>query len=138
MTDDEDKSPPARARAEFAPAVLAVVALGGSLGAVARWGLVSLFPSAASAWAVLGVNVSGALLMGVLMAAVTEVPSLPRLTRPFLGVGVLGGYTTFSTYTADVLALDRFAALACLVLTPVTALAAVAVGVRGARAVLRR
>src|SRR3982751_1366050 len=45
------------------------------------------------------VNTSGCLLIGVLMTVVTELSAPHRLVRPFLGVGVLGGYTTFSTAT---------------------------------------
>jgi fluoride exporter len=43
------------------------------------------------------VNVSGCLLIGVLMVSIVEVRRPHRLVRPFLGVGLLGGYTTFST-----------------------------------------
>src|ERR687886_614869 len=52
-------------------------------------------------WAILSTNVSGCLLIGVLMVLVTEVWTTHRLLRPFLGTGVLGGYTTFSTYAVD-------------------------------------
>ncbi len=69
--------------------------------------------------------------MGVLMALLTEVwPKAPRLTRPFLGTGVLGGFTTFSTYAVDVQTLfdggSPGRALGTLVLTVAAALAAVA------------
>ena len=43
------------------------------------------------------VNTSGCLLIGVLMVLIVEARQGHRLVRPFLGVGVLGGYTTFST-----------------------------------------
>jgi CrcB protein len=43
------------------------------------------------------VNVSGCLLIGVLMTVLSQRTAPHRLVRPFLGVGVLGGYTTFST-----------------------------------------
>ncbi len=46
-------------------------------------------------------NVSGALALGVLMVFVVEVWTDQRYIRPFFGVGVLGGYTTFSTYMLD-------------------------------------
>ena len=48
------------------------------------------------------INVSGCALIGVLMVLVENVWTGRRLLRPFLGVGVLGGYTTFSTYVLDV------------------------------------
>ncbi|EFE75788.1 camphor resistance protein CrcB [Streptomyces filamentosus NRRL 15998] len=54
-------------------------------------------------WTVFAVNVTGCALIGVLMVLTVERGRVPHpLVRPFLGVGVLGGYTTFSTYAADV------------------------------------
>ena len=47
------------------------------------------------------VNVTGALLIGVLMVVVTDVVTGRPLLRPFLGVGLLGGWTTFSTYALE-------------------------------------
>jgi CrcB protein len=84
--------------------VLAVVSAGGVLGALARAALAVAWPHRVSGfpWATFVTNVSGCLLIGVLMVLVTEVWSAHRLLRPFLGVGVLGGYTTFSTYAVDV------------------------------------
>ncbi|GAA0794558.1 fluoride efflux transporter FluC [Spirilliplanes yamanashiensis] len=76
--------------------VVAAVAAGGALGALARHGLTTAWPSL---WATLLVNVTGCLLIG---AVATAVPHR-RLLRPFLGVGVLGGYTTFSAFTVDAL-----------------------------------
>lgn len=84
--------------------VLAVVALGGVLGATGRYGAGLLWPVGARAfpWSTLAVNVAGCAAMGVLMVLVTEVLTPHRLLRPFLGTGVLGGFTTFSTYAVDV------------------------------------
>lgn len=83
--------------------VLAVVAVGGALGASARYGVSVWLPSPAGTfpWSTFTINVSGCLLVGVLMVLIGEVWSAHRLLRPFLGTGVLGGYTTFSTYTVD-------------------------------------
>ena len=78
-----------------------VIAAGGALGAVARHGLAAWMPAAPTSfpWATFWTNVSGCLLIGVLMVLVTEVAGRPhRLLRPFVGVGFLGGFTTFSTY----------------------------------------
>src|SRR6185503_14749578 len=85
-------------------AVLGVVALGGAAGAVGRYGLAVAWPHRPGTfpWATFVTNVTGCLLIGVLMVLITEVWSAHRLLRPFLGTGVLGGYTTFSTYTVDV------------------------------------
>jgi CrcB protein len=89
--------------------VLAVIALGGGLGALARYGLARLWPTPPGGfpWATFATNVLGCALIGVLMVLVTEVWSAHRLLRPFLGVGVLGGFTTFSTYAVEFRALLR-------------------------------
>jgi CrcB protein len=89
-----------RQRRELSLAVLAVIAAGGALGALARYGLSELVAN--GAFAIWVVNVSGCLLIGVLMALITEVWPNQRYLRPFFGVGVLGGYTTFSTAMVDV------------------------------------
>lgn len=88
---------------------LIAVAAGGAVGALARYG-VSLTASAlgvASPWATLAVNVVGCLLMGLLAAAVLARPARARdaLWRSFLGVGVLGGFTTFSAFAGDAVVL---------------------------------
>ncbi|UUN27780.1 fluoride efflux transporter CrcB [Streptomyces sp. FIT100] len=83
--------------------VIAAVSAGGALGASARYGMSLAWPSV---WAIFTVNVVGCALIGVLMVLVSEreVVTSP-LARPFLGVGVLGGFTTFSTYALDVVKL---------------------------------
>nr|WP_241248482.1 CrcB family protein [Nocardioides sp. KC13] len=87
--------------------LLAPIAAGGALGSLARWGLATALPHGDGAWpwATFLANVSGCLLLGVLMAFVlgpwSAVPFWGRYLRPFLGVGVLGGYTTFSTYELE-------------------------------------
>ncbi|WP_433479375.1 fluoride efflux transporter FluC [Spirillospora sp. CA-142024] len=119
--------------------ILAAVAAGGVLGALARYGLSSAFPYRAGEfpWVVFLVNVSGCLAIGALMVLVTETWRVHPLVRPFLGVGVLGGFTTFSTYVVDIQ--DAVAAgaplvgLSYLAGTLVAALAAVFAGVRLAR-----
>jgi CrcB protein len=84
--------------------ILGVISAGGVLGACARHGLALVWPHRQGSfpWATFVINVSGCLLIGVLLVLITEVWSAHRLLRPFLGVGLLGGYTTFSTYTVDV------------------------------------
>jgi len=78
-------------------------ALGGALGALARWGVSEALPHAPAGWpwATLLVNLTGCLLLGLLIATVfTRYPG-HRWLRPLLGTGVLGGYTTFSTFAVD-------------------------------------
>lgn len=123
-------------------AVVAAVAVGGVVGAEARYGLAVALPHAPGAWpwSTLVANVTGCLLIGVLMVLVTERLRPHPLMRPLLGVGVLGGYTTFSTYTVDVLAglgAGRPGpALLYLAVTPVVAVAAAAAGIAVTRALV--
>lgn len=123
--------------------VLGAIAAGGVLGSEARYGLGLALPHTPAQWptATLLINTSGCLLIGVLMVLITEAVEPHRLVRPFLGVGVLGGYTTFSTYSVDLVALldggRPGAALGYLVVTPVVALAAVWAGSAATRAVIQ-
>jgi CrcB protein len=93
-----------RSRPRVEPAVLAAIAAGGVLGAEARYALGLALPHAPGSWplATLLINVSGSFVLAALMVVLTELTSPHRLLRPFLGVGVLGGYTTFSTAEIDV------------------------------------
>ncbi len=75
----------------------ALISVGGGLGAGARYGLELLV---APPWGTLLINVVGCFLIGVLMAFVAD-GTAPAWARPLLGVGVLGGFTTFSAYTVD-------------------------------------
>lgn len=123
-------------------AVLAVVAVGGSAGSATRYGVALLLPHDAGTgvpWATVAVNALGCLLIGVL---VVLVEGRHPLLRPLLGVGVLGGFTTFSTYAVDAVVLaDRGAvwtSAAYAAGTLVTALAAVSAGVFATRRLSRR
>jgi fluoride exporter len=115
-------------------AVLGAISLGGVLGAEARYGLGLLLPHRAGdwPWATLLTNVSGCLLIGVLMVVITERIRPHPLVRPLLGVGVLGGYTTFSTYAVDIITAAGSgragAAVLYAVLTPLLSLLAVVIG----------
>ncbi|PJE96948.1 camphor resistance protein CrcB [Streptomyces carminius] len=123
-------------------AVLAAVAAGGALGATARYALISAWPAPPGGlpWATLAVNTAGSALLGVLMVLVAEYGRGHPLARPFLGTGVLGGFTTCSAYALDtVTLLERGAAgtaSAYLGGTLAAALGAVWAGAAAARAVL--
>jgi CrcB protein len=113
---------------------LLAVAAGGALGGSARYTLLLLMPHEGPGfpWATFTENVAGSFAMGALVVLVTEVARPHRLLRPFLGVGVLGGFTTFSTYAVDIVGLVEAGApgtaLAYLAATLVGALAAVWAG----------
>lgn len=82
---------------------LLAVALGGALGATARYAIDVAADSRGIAlpWATLVVNVVGCAVMGLLVSYVLAHPARHPLWRPFLGIGVLGGFTTFSAFAAD-------------------------------------
>lgn len=90
--------------------VVGVIAVGGAVGSVARYGLQRAVPHddpASFAWATFVTNVLGCLLIGLLMWFVLEVWGARRYARPFLGVGLLGGFTTFSTYAVEAQGMAR-------------------------------
>jgi CrcB protein len=129
------------------PSLLAAVAAGGVLGAEARYALSLWHPAQPGHWPLTtwGINLAGSFLLGTLTVVLTELTSPHRLLRPFLGVGVLGGFTTFSTAMVDVLQLTAAGlpglALAYLIGTALGALAAVLLGtlaVRGTAAAWTR
>lgn len=123
-------------------AIIAAVAAGGVIGALARYGAGLALPTAPGTFplATFGVNVLGCLAMGALVAALARRPHAHPLWRPFLGTGVLGGFTTFSTYAVDADGLlagsaPQFAlGLGYLVATAVIAIGAAALGARLVRA----
>lgn len=85
---------------------LLIVAAGGALGAVARYGVAvwaqRLFPAAQWPWATLTVNVVGGLLMGLLAGWLAFRGGVHgESLRLFAAVGVLGGFTTFSAFSLE-------------------------------------
>ena len=76
-----------------------LVALAGAAGVLSRYGLVQAMGAAAAPWTVLAVNVAGSFAIGLLAGA-----GAPEETRVVAGVGFLGGFTTFSTFSLDVFA----------------------------------
>lgn len=121
-----------------ASAVLGAVALGGGIGALGRAGLAQLLPHPAGGLdtATIVSNVLGSLLLGALLVLVSEQGRGRPLLRPFVGTGVLGGFTTFSTYAVHARGLASQHPLLMvgeLLGTVVSCVAAVALGVALAR-----
>ena len=83
--------------------VLAVIAAGGMLGASARYGIAQLMPTAPGAfpWATFWTNMSGSFLLGLLLTVLLGRFPSSRLVRPFLATGILGAFTTMSTYEVE-------------------------------------
>src|SRR5438132_1567613 len=84
-------------------AVLAMVAIGGMAGASARYAVNRAIPTPAGGfpWATFWINVSGSFLLGLLLVLILERFRTSRLLRPLLGSGVLGAFTTMSTYQVE-------------------------------------
>jgi fluoride exporter len=94
---------------------LAPVAAGGAIGSVGRYlaGLAVGAPAGSGfPWATFTVNVTGCFLLGFVMIYLLDVWPPRRELRLFLTTGVLGGYTTFSTYATGVLHLIQGGAFA--------------------------
>jgi CrcB protein len=79
-----------------------LVAVGGAAGAYARWRLALTTPLTAFPARTLAVNVAGAALLGYLVGRVPVRDARSEAVRLALGTGVLGGFTTFSTYAVEV------------------------------------
>lgn len=80
-----------------------LVMTGGAIGAAARFGLARAIPSAQVGWPwpTFIANVLGGLLMGLLAAYVLRSGAVSENVRLFAGVGVLGGFTTFSAFSLE-------------------------------------
>jgi CrcB protein len=84
---------------------LAAIFVGGFIGALARYGLLEIFPTHPGSWpwATFIANVVGAFLLGWFTTRLQERLPLSAYRRPFLGTGVCGGLTTFSTLQVELL-----------------------------------
>lgn len=119
------------------------VALGGALGSLARYWLGLLVAGAALPWATILANVSGSLLIGLVAggAGAGSRPALGETARLFLTVGFCGGYTTFSSFSLQTVALVQAGrhglALANVLLSVLSCLAATWAGLAAGAALAR-
>ncbi len=88
---------------------LAAIFCGGIVGALARTGLSQAFPDSAHTWpwAIFAVNVVGAFLLGYFVTRLAERLPTSAYKRPFLGTGVCGALTTFSTVQLELFKMTR-------------------------------
>lgn len=88
--------------------LLIAVALGGSAGALARFGVYAVIHPGGerpSPWTTFAVNIIGCAALGLLLGLTAKRSAPADLWQTFLSIGVLGAFTTFSTYSADALRL---------------------------------
>lgn len=123
--------------------VLLVLA-GGALGSGARY-LVALWTverfGSSFPWGTLTVNVAGSFLIGLIATLADELGAIGPDTRVFLVIGVLGGFTTFSSFSLDTMRLaqqdDLVRAVWNIAVTLALGLTAVVLGVAAGRAMGR-
>lgn len=91
------------------PRTVMLIAIGGALGTVARYELSLAVPVRPGTLPIttLIINVVGALLLGALLGTLGRTAPNDRIMRPLLGVGFLGGFTTFSTFAVETVQLVR-------------------------------
>ncbi|MGB9372640.1 MAG: fluoride efflux transporter CrcB [Jiangellales bacterium] len=117
------------------------IAAGGAIGGSLRYATGQLISSSERGfpWSTFTENVVGCFVLAALMVYMTDVWRPQRYLRPFLGTGVLGGFTTFSTYANETRELLQTGELMIAFLyvagTVVVGLLATVVGLRGARRV---
>src|SRR5581483_7934931 len=113
------------------------VLVGGALGASARWlldRLIEQHTESVFPWSTFTINVTGCFLIGVVVESLVDRHHLPAWIRIGAVVGVLGGYTTFSTFAQETFALlessDVAVALVYTTASVVTGVLAVYAGTR--------
>lgn len=116
---------------------LLAVASGGAVGSLLRWAVDALLPETSGTlpWGTLLVNVLGSALLGVVVE-VLDHGAGSGVRGAFLGTGVLGGFTTFSTYAVQMALLgdtDPAVTLTYFVATPLLCVAAAGLAIASVR-----
>ena len=99
MTTTEPES----AGARLTPASVGAVAGGAVLGVLARYGLARVLPwdGVHLPWATVSVNLAGSLAIGIVAGFLDRLKAGGDLARPFLITGILGSFTTYSTFAVE-------------------------------------
>jgi fluoride exporter len=121
-------------------AMIGAVAVGGAIGSVARLLIGAAVQQRVGTSFPVGtllINVTGSLLLGLLVRVALETPAVTPTLRAFLTTGLCGGYTTFSTFSYDAAVLidERSYARAALYIVASVALALMGMAVPGHRGV---
>jgi fluoride exporter len=123
--------------------IVIALAIGGALGAVARYAVSLAIPTQDGQfpWSTFIINVSASFVLGFVLILLVEQFPRGRLARPVIGTGVIGGYSTFSTFVLDAVELMRagYVGIAVIYLLASVAigLLAVSIGMTSARLAIR-
>jgi CrcB protein len=117
------------------PTQLALIALGGAIGALTRYGVgmavQSRLPFSAFPWGTFVINATGSFILGLMATLLLERVLQSPNWRPFVSIGFVGAYTTFSTFEYETAQLgSSWQALANLLGSVVVGYAAVWLGIR--------
>lgn len=116
------------------------VAIGGALGALARYWMTQMINSfwqSSFPWATIAINIIGSLCIGILFVAISERAVLHADFRYLLMIGLLGGFTTYSAFSLETILLiekgDLLIAFSYILSTVIICLAAVWLGIKASR-----
>jgi CrcB protein len=119
--------------------LLVAIAAGGFVGTLCRYGVGIAYPPSVGQvpWATLAINTTGSFALGVILTTILERTRPHRLAQPFLCVGLLGGWTTMSTFVLETALLvkdgDAAIALGYVLATVVSGAIATTLGITLAR-----
>ena len=118
------------------PREVAAILAGGAIGALLRTSLSQAFPFDPSGWPwiTFAVNIAGAFALGYFVTRLQERLPLSAYRRPFLGTGVCGALTTFSTLQVELLDMSPGPAIAYALVSVIAGFAAVALATNLVRA----
>ncbi len=123
--------------------IVLALGCGGVVGALARYVMLLTLPITQGQfpWNTFIINVTGSAVLGFLLILLIEQFPKGRLARPFIGTGVIGAYTTFSTFEIDTLLLFRghhlMTGVSYIIASLLSGLLAMWLGMSGARMAIR-
>ena len=106
--------------------LVALVAAGGAIGAVARYALPQWLPSDSLPWGTMTANLVGSLLLGILLGAVAAGATVGDEVVLLFGTGLLGAFTTMSAFAVDSIRLAENNPSSTLIMITTTILGSIA------------